>query len=151
MSQDQGMNVFSPPGPDPETITNYIRETFPGTDILEMDGAWFLSLDPEKHWPAFATIVTTDDFDPASNLSRPGVFRLNIGVDRATFERLVGQEQDPDYSALDTVLPHPDYSRQHWICILNPSTSTFEEIVAPLLALAHDRLPVARARHQRQS
>ena len=93
----------------------------------------------------------TDEFDAdaASDLSRPGVFRLNIGVDRATFEGLAGRVEDPDYAALDRFLPHPVYARQHWLCILNPSASTFEERVVPLLALAHDRLAAARARHQR--
>ena len=45
-----------------------------------MKGAAFFSLDPEKHWPNFATMVWTDDFDQASDLSRPGIFRLNIGA-----------------------------------------------------------------------
>jgi hypothetical protein len=144
------MNDFTPPQPDPETITTYIRETYPETAILEMTGTWFFSLDPERHFPNFATIVTTDEHDTDSNLSRPGVFRLNIGVDRATFDRLAGHQQDPDYTALDRVLPHPVYARQHWISILNPSTSTFDEVVVPLLALAHDRLAAQRARHARR-
>lgn len=40
----------------------------------------------------FATMVTKDydGFDTASNLNRPGVFRLNIAVGRAAFERLIG-------------------------------------------------------------
>lgn len=143
------MNTINQTASDPETITSFIRETYPETDVVEMGGAWFFSLDPEKHWPNFATIVTTDDFDAASNLSRPGVFRLNIGVDRATFERLVERDQEPDYTALDRVLSHPVYSRQHWVCILNPSASCFEEVVVPLLAIAHDRLAAQRARHRR--
>ena len=40
----------------------------------------------------FATIVTKDydGFDMASQLDRPGVFRVNIGVGRAAFEELIG-------------------------------------------------------------
>ena len=62
-----------PPGPDPEAITRIIRETWPETDVVENPGAAFFSLDPEKHWPNFATIVTTDEHDVGtpSNLSGP--------------------------------------------------------------------------------
>jgi Family of unknown function (DUF6194) len=134
-------------GPDPETITAYIRQTYPETDILSIPGATFFSLDPERHFPNYATIVTNDDNDDASDLTRPGVFRLNMGVTRATFERLVGAAADPDYTALDVLLPHPVYARQLWISILNPSAATFDAVVVPLLAEAHDRLAAQRARH----
>jgi len=138
-----------PTGPDPEAITRTILETWPETDLVEALGATFFSLDPDKHWPNFATIVTTDEHDEGapSQLSRPGTFRLNIGVDRATFERLVPSTATPDYAAFDLVLPHPVYARQLWISILNPSDATFRDIVMPLLTEAHDRLAAARARH----
>jgi hypothetical protein len=140
-----------PTGPDPEAITRTIRETWPETDIVEIPGASFFSLDPEKHFPNFATIVTTDDFDAdqASKLtSRPGVFRLNIGVGRATFERLVGAIAEPDYAAFDRFLPHPVYAKQLWLSILNPSDATFRDVALPLLTEAHDRLAAQRARHR---
>jgi len=138
-----------PTGLDPEAITRVIRELYPETDVVEAMGATFFSLDPEKHWPNFATIVTTDEHDEGapSNLARPGVFRLNLGVGRATFERLVGSLTDPDYAAFERVLPHPVYARQLWISILNPSHATFRDVVLPLLAEAHDRLAAQRARH----
>jgi hypothetical protein len=52
-------------------------------------------------FPNFATIVTNDDYDEGPNLSRPGMFRRNIGVDGVTFDRLVSQEPKPDYAAVD--------------------------------------------------
>jgi hypothetical protein len=143
------MSDLKGPGPDPEAIVTHIRDTYPDTAILESGGTWFFSLDAERHFPNFATIVTNDDFDEGSNLSRPGVFRLNIGVDRATFGRLVGHVQAPDFAALNRFLPHPTYARQHWISILNPNASRFDAEVKPLIALAHDRLASARARHAR--
>ena len=138
-----------PTGPDPEAITDTILETWPETDMVEALGARFFSLDPEKHFPNFATIVTTDEHDEGtpSQLSRPGVFRLNIGVGQETFERLVGSMSEPDYAALDRIVPHPVYARQLWISILNPSQDTFRDTVMPLLTEAHDRLAAARARH----
>ena len=138
-----------PTGPDPEAITRMILETWPETDMVEALGAKFFSLDPEKHFPNFATIVTTDEHDEGapSDLARPGVFRLNIGVGRETFEQLVGTVEEPDYAAFDRLLPHPVYARQLWISILNPSDATFRGVVMPLLTEAHDRLAAARARH----
>ena len=111
-------------------------------------GATFFSLD-DKHWPNFATIVTTDEHDMGtpSNLARDGVFRLNIGVGRETYQRLVGSMNEPDYAALDQVRPHPVYARQRWVAILNPSRQTFDDILKPLIAEAHERL--ARPRRSR--
>jgi Family of unknown function (DUF6194) len=143
------MTTALPSGPDPETIVRYITETYPETDVVEAMNAWFFSLDPEKHWPNFATLVTTDEHDDASDLGRPGVFRLNIGVDRETFERIAAADSDPDYKAFDRLLPHPVYAKQLWISIVNPSDKTFAETVAPLLALAHDRLATTRHSHRR--
>ena len=124
-----------PTGPDPEAITRHVVDTYAGVDVVTAMGATFFSLDPEKHWPNFATIVTTDEHDMGtpSNLSRPGVFRLNLGVSRETFERLVGSMTEPDFAAFDRVLPHPVYAKQHWISILNPSDATFRDVVLPLL------------------
>jgi len=140
-----------PTGPDPEAITRKVLERYPETVVAEAMGATFFSLD-EKHWPNYATIVTTDEHDEGapSQLSRPGAFRLNIGVGRATFERLVGSMADPDYAAFDRLLPHPVYAKQLWISILNPSDATFREVVMPLLTEAHDRLAATRARHPDQ-
>jgi hypothetical protein len=146
----RGMSSSTPPGgPDAATITQVILERYPETVIAEALGATFFSLD-EKHWPNFATIVTTDEHDEGtpSDLARPGAFRMNIGVGRATFERLVGSMDAPDYAAYDRLLPHPVYAKQLWISILNPSDATFRDVVLPLIAEAHDRLAAVRARHQ---
>ena len=143
------MTEFDRSGPDPEAITRYIVETFPGVDVVANDFGTFFSIDPETHWPNFATLVTNDSNDDASNLSRPGIFRLNIGVNRPTFQRLVGADVEPDYTALDRVLPHPVYARQLWLAILNPSARTFDDVVKPLLAEAYQRLAAQRARRSR--
>jgi Family of unknown function (DUF6194) len=137
-----------PSGPTPGSIRAYILDTYPETDVVEAMDALFFSLDAEKHWPNYATIVTTDAHDDASDLGRPDVFRLNLGVDRQTFERIAAAHTEPDYTALDRLLPHPVYGKQHWISILNPTDDTFRETVVPLIALAHDRLAAARDRHR---
>ena len=127
--------------PDPDEITAWITTTYPETVVAQAMGARFFSLN-ETQWPNFATIVTTDEHDEGtpSNLAREGVFRLNLGVGRETYERLVGQTADPDYAELDRIVPHPVYARQRWVAILNPSRRTFDEVLKPLIAEAHDRL-----------
>ena len=143
-----------PTGPGPEAITADILERYPETDTISIPGATFFSLS-EKHFPNYVTIVTTDDFDEGwpSNLSeRAGVFRVNIGVGRTTFERVVGSvEPDPDYAEFDRFLPHPVYAKQLWISILNPSDATYRDQVWPLIQEAHDRLADANARHREPS
>jgi len=108
--------------------------------------AWgdsFFIYDPDRdldeaHRFPFATIVTKDygDFDNASNLDRPGVFRLNIGVSKETFAKLFGDDGEHDFAALDRLIPHPVYGRNHFVSVLNPSAATFESI-KPLLKEAH--------------
>src|SRR5215831_15122724 len=150
---------------DEASITRYIADTFDGVDVVVAsretgapEVAWgdtFFSYDPErdlepKHRLPFATIVTKDygDFDRASNLNRPGVFRLNIGVSKDTYRSMFGQQASPpgaagvvdaghDFTALDQILPHPVYAPQTWVCVLNPSDETFQA-VRPLLAEAYD-------------
>ncbi len=144
------MAVEKGSGPNPDEITNWISTTYPQSVVASALGATFFSLD-ESSWPNFATIVTTDEHDMGtpSNLARPDVFRLNIGVGRETFARLVGSIEELDYAALDTILPHPVYAKQRWIAILNPSRATFDEVVKPLIAEAYDRLAASAARRPR--
>ena len=137
------MPDFDPVDPTPESTAAFIVETWPETAVAEVPGAWFFSLDPVRHFPNFATIVTNDDHDQASDLGRDGVWRLNIGVGKDTFERLVGAQLaagDIDYTVLDTILPHPVYAAQRFVAILNPSHGTFDEVVAPLLEEAYRRV-----------
>ena len=126
-------------GPDAEAITRFIVETYPDTIIATGYGATFFSCDP-SNWPNFATITTTDENDTASDLSRPGVFRLNIGVSPDIFDRVAAGKGSPDYTALDVLMPHPVYAAQQWICVLNPSADTFDRAIKPLLAEAHERV-----------
>lgn len=125
-------------------------------------GDTFFFYDPGGDTPAdrrmpFATIVIKDydGFDTASNLNRPGVFRLNIAVGRAVFEELLGyppaahadQSQRHDYTAVDQIMPHPVYATQGWVAIVNPGEVTAAQARA-LLADAHAQ---AARRHRRRA
>src|SRR5262245_20497632 len=130
-----------PDGPDQDEMQQLIRDAFPDAVVATIDSAAFYSVD-ESHWPNFATIVWTDEHDigTPSDLARPGVYRVNVGVDRTTFERLVGSLEDPDYAAFDRYVPHPVYAKQRWISVVNPSHETVRETLMPLIKAGHDRL-----------
>jgi hypothetical protein len=133
--------------PTPDDIHRYILETYPDTIVAAIEGGTFYSCDP-ANFPNFATVVTSDAFDDASNLSRPDAYRLNIGVSRETFQRLVGDQVLPDYTALNALMPHPVYAKQHYVSILNPSRQTFEDVLEPLLEEAHARTAAQYARRE---
>ena len=47
--------------------------------------------DPARGFPS-ATLVTNDSYDRASNLSRPSILRLNIGVGKDTYRTVFGPQ-----------------------------------------------------------
>jgi uncharacterized protein DUF6194 len=132
-----------------QQIIEYIAQQFDGVDVVAGTieiaiGDTFFIYDPDRdlddrHRFPFATIVTKDygEFDNLSNLDRPGVYRLNIGVSRDTFRRLFPSEAEYDYTALDTLIPHPVYGPQSWVSVLNPSDETFE-MLKPYLQEAYE-------------
>jgi len=152
-------------------IIDHIRRRLEGVDVVTAtpesgapELAWgdtFFIYDPDRvligrqQFP-FATIVTKDygDFDRASDLDREGVFRLNIGLSERAYDSVfspVGPEHlaggGRDFTVMDTLMPHPVYAPQRWVCILNPSADTFERDVWPLLVDAH---AAAAARYRRR-
>lgn len=108
--------------------------------VQEAYGDAFFFAGDERKFP-FATIVNRDtEFDNQSNLDRADVHRLNLGVGKATFlqrfPREGREEAQPDYTALDTWMPHPVYARMYWLSVLNPSAETLRAAV-PLLREAY--------------
>ncbi len=129
-----------------DDITQHLIDALGGGHFEVADDNTFFFHGADNKFP-FATIVTKDnDFDSASNLNRPGVFRLNVGVGKETFRALFGEQPSPDidYTALDRLMPHPVYAKMYWVSVINPSAATFET-VKPLLAEARNLL-VARDR-----
>jgi hypothetical protein len=51
-----------------------------------------------------------------------------------------------DYTATDTLLPHPFYAPMHWVCVVNPGEQTRPSLAA-LLGQAHE---LARRRYANQ-
>lgn len=145
---------------DEAAVTQYIT-TFPGVDlVVASEDTYFFynpsddQLPPDHRFP-FVTLVTGDRHDQVSDLNRPGVFRLNIGVSRETFRSLFAApaseaddrrtETDYDFAALDQLLPHPVYAPQYWLCVLNPGPSTLDT-VKTLLTEAYETAVQRRAK-----
>ncbi len=140
-------------------ISLYITDTFEGVDIVVASGDSFFFYNPDitlppDHMFPLVTLVTSDINDQFSNLNRPSVFRLNIGLGKQTFRALFGSPKLPsygasaaesdanysdyDFTALDQLMPHPVYGRMYWVCVLNPSDETLETKVRTLLAEAYE-------------
>ncbi|SRR6266496_4682232 len=137
---------------DAEAVHDYIRDTFEGVNVAENSGDTFFIYDPDHDLPPertfpFATIVTGDHYDSVSALDRPGAYRLNIGLTKATYTELFGAAPavrdengvlitEFDYAATDSLMPHPIYASQHWVSMVTPGTASIE-LLKPLLAEAH--------------
>jgi hypothetical protein len=136
---------------DEAAVTQYISDQFDGVETTSAFSYTFFFYGSERMLP-FATLASVDnEYDRVSNLDRPGVFRLNIGLRKPTFQSLFGigtiDVSAYDFTALDTIMPHPDYAPQSWICVLNPSDDTFRHTVQEFLAEAYE---LAVQRHARR-
>ncbi|MDG4805778.1 DUF6194 family protein [Micromonospora sp. WMMD1120] len=134
-----------------------VEQVVASEEIGSPEGAWgdrFFYVGTDRRQP-FATIVEHDvpGFDEESRLDRPGVFRLNLDLGRAEFERRFGfppkdfeaHRGSFDFARLDTVLPHPSYALYGFGCVVMPGPLLLPE-VDRLLAVAHGR---AVDRHER--
>ena len=141
-------------------LLSAIKRELPGTVTTEGSGDLFVFYDPdgvtvpERRFP-FITVVTGDRYDAASRLDRDAAsFRVNLGVDRPTYEALLGPaprqaagreviDTGFDYTSPDLVMPHPFYAPMHWVCVVNPDERSRASL-ADLMQAAH---ALARARY----
>jgi hypothetical protein len=158
-------------------MSQYITRTFEGVDVVTVSDNSFFFYNPDTDVPPdhrfpFVTLMTNDLNDQFSNLNRPSIYRLNIGISKQTFRSLFGDIALPsvkesttlssehqsayDFTALDQIMPHPVYGSMFWVCVLNPGEETFDTKVRQLLAEAYDmavgkhkRLATRRADHKK--
>jgi hypothetical protein len=127
----------------PQDIEKYIVENFEGVVPKFSWGETSFFYNPNKSLPNgiyFCTIKKQNgDNDKASNLNRDGVFRFSIGISKQSFENLFNTKfkrpskggiikSSFDFEELNLITPHPIYGWMSWICILNPSKNSFEDI-----------------------
>ncbi len=137
-------------------IARYICQSFTGIVPVAAWGETSFFYNPGRALTRgvyFATLKASDgDNDRASDLNRSSVFRLNIGIGKPTYRSLFGApparpaagsvvDTGHDFTALDTLLPHPVYGWMAWVSVLNPSAATLEA-VKPLLVEAHESAAV---------
>lgn len=81
-------------------------------------------------------------------MNRENIYRVNIGIRKETFLALFGAvparppkggivDMPFDFTKTDKILPHPVYAWMSWICVLNPSDTTFEQL-KPLIKEAYE-------------
>jgi hypothetical protein len=135
---------------DEQRVHDYLC-SFAGVKTSQDYGFTFYFYGTDRMLP-FATLGSKDnEGDRISNLDREGVYRLSVGLSKADFQAEFGSEQfdikNYDFTALDTIMPHPDYAVQSWICVLNPSDSTFARL-EPWLHAAYERAVQRAARRE---
>src|SRR4051794_9628578 len=96
---------------DESFVANYILQTFANVETENNFGYTFYFYGSDHRLP-FATMISSDnEYDRVSNLDRPGVYRLNIGVSKQTFQSLFGTAPVDvsryDFTVLDMIMPHP--------------------------------------------
>lgn len=124
-------------------ILNYCTEYLSDTVLVESWGEKGIFYNPDHALKRGVYVLTMKEKDgandKASNLSREGIFRVNMGLRKQTFSELFGSiparpaagevvRMEYDFTLLDTILPHPVYAWMGWISILNPSEDTFEKL-----------------------
>lgn len=127
----------------PKDIQKYILTNFKGVIPKSTWGETSFFYNPSKLLPNgvyFCTIKEKDgENDKASNLSRENVFRFSFGISKQSFENFFNIkfkrppkgkiiESKFDFNKLDFITPHPIYGWMSWICILNPSKDSFDDI-----------------------
>lgn len=125
--------------PTPDSIIEHLLDRFEGTCVVEAWGERSIFYNPGLMLPRgvyFATVKEKDgENDKASHLDRAGVFRLNVGTTKPLFLERFGPPPSRlgkggvvdgpwDFTAADTLTPHPVYGWMSWVAVLNPSNET---------------------------
>ena len=136
----------------PDEILKYCLDNLDGTVEVSSWGERGIFYNPENKLKRGIYVLTVKekdgDNDKGSELNREGVFRVNLGVRKKTFSEMFGEapkrpgkgcvvNMNYDFTAADVIIPHPVYAWMSWICILNPSEKSFEQL-KPLILEAYE-------------
>jgi hypothetical protein len=135
-----------------EEILSYCIDNLKGTVLVNSWGESGIFYNPNNTLKRGIYILTVKekdgDNDKSSDLNREGIYRVNIGVRKSTFTGMFGYvparpskggtvDMPYDFTQTDKLLPHPVYAWMSWLCVLNPSAATFEQI-KPLIKEAYE-------------
>lgn len=126
-----------------QQLENWILNHYQGLIVKNAYAERSVFYNPELSLPKgiyFATIKERNGpNDKASDLDRNGVFRLSFGIGKRQYQNLFGHtperpekggvvKLDTDFTALDTLMPHPIYAWMGWVCINNPEEQQLEKL-----------------------
>jgi hypothetical protein len=99
-------------------ISRYITETGESVDVVTDSGNSFfynpdMNVAPDHRFP-FVTLVTSDLYDQFCYLSRPSIFRLNIGIGKQTFRSLSTSKGNLRFPSYDKCKTNATVSRVRW-------------------------------------
>ena len=135
-----------------QEILNYCLENLDGTVLVNSWGEKGIFYNPDNKLKRGIYILTIKEKDgendKSSKLDRENIYRVNLGVRKETFCSMFGSipkrpakggivDMDYDFTQTDKMIPHPVYAWMSWICSINPSKETFEEL-KPLIAEAYE-------------
>ena len=136
----------------PDEIIQYCLENLDGAVNVDSWGEKGIFYNPHKTLKRGVYILTIKEQDGendrSSDLNREGVYRINIGVRKDTFQQMFKEipkrpakgetvNMDYDFTTIDKIIPHPVYAWMGWICCLNPTEETFNEL-RPLIQEAYE-------------
>lgn len=136
----------------PDDILAYCLKNLTGTILVESWGERGIFYNPNHTLKRGTYVLTIKEKDGAndksSHLNRQGIYRVNLGLKKPSFQTLFGPvparpaaggvvEMPYDFTAADCLLPHPVYAWMGWISVLNPSPSTFNKL-KPLIQESYE-------------
>ena len=135
-----------------EDVVAALTARFPGIVPKASWGETSLFYNPGGVLPNGVYFCTVKDHDgandTASDLDRPGVYRIALGLPRDRYEALFGARPSRppkggvvttghDFAAVDVLTPHPVYAWMGWVQVLSPSAATLTNL-EPLFVEAYD-------------
>jgi hypothetical protein len=136
---------------DPDDVIKIVLARYPGCVEILSWGERAVFYNPERQLSRGVYFLTVKDHDGehdrASNLDRPGVFRVSIGCGPRAYEQRFGPRPSRPakggvaatghkFTISDILMPHPVYAWMGWVQLLNPTKRTFDALL-PLLDEAH--------------
>lgn len=135
-----------------DEILQYCLKNLDGTVLVSSWGEKGIFYNPNntlKRGVYILTIKEKDgENDKSSNLNRENIYRVNVGVQKKTFINMFGEipkrpdkgcivDMKYDFTSTNKIIPHPVYAWMGWICCLNPTEKTFDEL-KPLILEAYE-------------
>ena len=135
-----------------DEILKYCLDNLDGVNLVLSFGERNIFYNPENKLKRGVYVLTVKESDGkndfSSNLNRENIYRVNIGIRKETFKGKFGfipkrqkkgesTYMDYDFSVQNKIMPHPVYAWMGWICVINPSIETFEDL-KPLIIESYE-------------